>query len=50
MAKLKDALRSFFMSLQQAFIDWNDKPMGSAEFDSQKKVLDDKIDSAAAKS
>ena len=46
----KDALRAFFMSLQQAFIDWNDKPMGSAEFDSQKKVLDDKIDSAAAKS
>ena len=46
----KDALRSFFMDLQQAFIDWNDKPMGSAEFDSQKKVLDDKIDSAAAKS
>ena len=45
----KDALRTFFMSLQQAFIDWNDKPMGSAEFDSQKKVLDDKIDSAAAK-
>ena len=45
----KDALRSFFMDLQQAFIDWNDKPMGSAEFDSQKKVLDDKIDSAAAK-
>jgi V/A-type H+-transporting ATPase subunit A len=49
MAKLKDALRAFFMSLQQAFIDWNDKPMGSAEFDSQKKVLDEKIDSAAAK-
>jgi len=44
----KDALRSFFMDLQQAFIDWNDKPMRSVEFDSQKKVLDDKIDSAAA--
>ena len=45
----KDALRAFFMSLQQAFIDWNDKPMGSAEFDNQKKVLDGKIDSASAK-
>ena len=49
MAKRKDALRSFFMSLQQAFIDWNDKPMGSPEFDKQKKALEGMIDSAMAK-
>ena len=43
----KDALRSFFMDLQQAFIDWNDKPMGSPEFAKQKDALLAKL--AAAK-
>jgi V/A-type H+-transporting ATPase subunit A len=43
----KDALRSFFMDLQQAFIDWNDKPMNSPEFAKQKDALLAKL--AAAK-
>ena len=42
----KDALRSFFMDLQQAFIDWNDKQMGSPEFAQQKDALLAKIASA----
>ena len=44
----KDALRSFFMDLQQAFIDWNDKPMGSPEFAKQKDILLQKLASAKA--
>ena len=44
----KDALRSFFMDLQQAFIDWNDKPMGSPEFAKQKDALLAKLAAAKA--
>jgi hypothetical protein len=42
----KDATRRFFMDLQQAFIDWNDKPMDSAEFAALKEALVKKIDEA----
>ena len=45
----KDALRSFFMDLQQAFIDWNDKPMASPEFAEQKAALLRKIQEKASK-
>lgn len=45
----KDAVRSFFMDLQQTFIDWNDKPFGSPEFDSLRSALLSKIDAAAEK-
>ena len=44
----KDALRSFFMDLQQTFIDWNDKPMNSPEFAKQKDALLAKLASAKA--
>ena len=44
----KDALRSFFMDLQQAFIDWNDKPMDKPEFAAQKDVLLQKLSAATA--
>ena len=42
----KDATRRFFMDLQQAFIDWNDKPFGSGEFETLKAALNRKIDEA----
>ncbi len=45
--KEKPALRRFFMDLQQTFIDWNDKPMGTAEFDSLKRSLIEKIEKSA---
>ena len=45
----KDALRSFFMELQQAFIDWNDKPMGSDGFDKAREALLAKIDASIVK-
>ena len=44
----KDETRKFFMDLQQTFIDWNDKPMGTPEFDSMKQALLDKIAAAKA--
>jgi len=44
----KNATRKFFMDLQQAFIDWNDKPFKSPEFESLKAKLLDKISSAKA--
>ena len=47
--KEKDKARSFFMDLQQTFIDWNDKKMGSPEFESQKKTLLEKLDGIAVK-
>ena len=47
--KDKDKARSFFMDMQQAFIDWNDKKMGSQEFESQKKSLLEKLGAVAAK-
>lgn len=43
----KDTTRKFFMDLQQTFIDWNDKPMGSAEFETMKQTLISKIEEAA---
>lgn len=46
----KNELRAFFMDLQQTFIDWNDKAVGSAEFEQLKASLLDKIASAAVKS
>jgi V/A-type H+-transporting ATPase subunit A len=42
----KDATRKFFMDLQQSFIDWNDKPFGSEEFETLKAALNRKIDEA----
>ncbi len=39
----KDDLRSFFLDLQQTFIDWNDKPTGTPEFAAAEKSLRDKI-------
>ena len=44
----KDETRKFFMGLQQTFIDWNDKPMGTPDFEAMKKSLLDKIASAKA--
>jgi V/A-type H+-transporting ATPase subunit A len=43
----KDAVRKFFMDLQQTFIDWNDKPFDSDEFKSLKETIEGKIASAA---
>ncbi len=44
----KDATRTFFMDLQQTFIDWNDKAFDSPEFAALKKTLEEKIAGAAA--
>ena len=43
----KDATRKFMLALQQAFIDWNDKPFGSEEFESAKAELLRKIEEAS---
>lgn len=43
----KDVTRKFMLALQQAFIDWNDKPFGSEEFESAKAELLRKIDEAS---
>jgi len=43
----KADVRKFFMDLQQAFIDWNDKAFGSAEFKAGKDALVAKIAAAA---
>ena len=43
----KDETRRFFMDLQQAFIDWNDKPFGSDEFKTLKASLEKKIEEAS---
>ena len=43
----KADVRKFFMDLQQTFIDWNDKPTGTPEFDQLKKSTIDKISAAA---
>ncbi len=43
----KDATRKFMLSLQQAFIDWNDKPFASEEFETAKAELLRKIDEAS---
>ena len=42
----KAATRKFFMDLQQSFIDWNDKPMESADVTAAKDALVKKIDEA----
>ncbi|MBR3778040.1 MAG: V-type ATP synthase subunit A [Kiritimatiellae bacterium] len=43
----KDATRKFMLALQQAFIDWNDKPFASEEFESAKAELIKKIEEAS---
>ena len=43
----KPETRKFFMDLQQTFIDWNDKPLASSEFESLKSALLSKISAAA---
>ncbi|MBO6166724.1 MAG: V-type ATP synthase subunit A [Kiritimatiellae bacterium] len=45
----KDETRKFFMGLQQTFIDWNDKPRDSQEFETMRKELAAKIEEAAAR-
>ncbi len=42
----KPAVRAFFMALQQAFIDWNDKPLDTKEFEVGKQNLVNKIKDA----
>ena len=44
----KDETRKFFMDLQQTFIDWNDKPMGTPDFEAMKESLLAKIAAAMA--
>ena len=44
----KDETRRFFMDLQQTFIDWNDKPRNSPEFERMKDEILGKISAAAA--
>ena len=39
----KAATRKFFMDLQQTFIDWNDKPVDTPEFEAIRKTLLEKI-------
>ena len=46
-ARKKDAARKFFLSLQQAFIDWNNVPAADAAFTADRDALLEKIDSAA---
>ena len=43
----KDKARDFFLDLQQTFIDWNDKAMGTPDFDALRDSLVSKIDAAA---
>ena len=43
----KAETRKFFMDLQQTFIDWNDKPSGSPEFETLRQTLLDKLASAS---
>lgn len=45
--KEKSETRAFFLSLQQMFIDWNDKAMGTSEFDALQKTLTHKIEEAS---
>ena len=42
----KDAARKFFLDLQQTFIDWNNTRMDAPEFETIRKTLLDKIESA----
>ena len=43
----KDALRKFFLDLQQNFIDWNDKPTDSPEFGSLRETIVGKLETAS---
>jgi V/A-type H+-transporting ATPase subunit A len=43
----KDEARKFFLSAQQTFIDWNDKPSQSADFENLKEALIKQAESAA---
>ena len=43
----KDQTRKFFMDLQQTFIDWNDKPFESPEFNELKASIATKIEGSA---
>ena len=43
----KEAARKFFLDLQQTFIDWNDKPLDTPEFQRLQSALVSKIESAA---
>ena len=45
----KDEMRTFFMNLQQMFIDWNDKAMDTPEFASLRESLIEKITGSAQK-
>lgn len=45
----KDETRRFFMNLQQTFIDWNDKPRNSPEFETMRVELLDKIAGASVR-
>lgn len=42
----KEETRKFFMDLQQTFIDWNDKPRNSPEFEAARRDLLSKIEAA----
>ena len=43
----KDETRGFFMDLRQTFIDWNDKPFRSEEFNALEKSMASKVEAAA---
>ena len=43
----KDTTRRFFLDLQQSFIDWNDKPFATPEFEAAKAALVKKIEEAS---
>ena len=43
----KDETRGFFMDLRQTFIDWNDKPFRSEEFNALEKSMSSKVEAAA---
>jgi V/A-type H+-transporting ATPase subunit A len=43
----KDETRRFFLDLQQAFIDWNDKPFMTPEFEAGRSSLEKKIAEAS---
>ena len=45
----KDEMRTFFMNLQQMFIDWNDKAMDTPEFASLRESLIENITGSAQK-
>ena len=45
--KEKSEARRFFMELQQTFIDWNDKPFGTPEFEEGSRAVYDKVATAA---